>query len=240
MPAWIDQPNCTRRASSNRCRSKYSRPWLRVARRSARERSKAAKSTLAGQPEISPAPRHVPPPMHSTTPFATPSTLGCEECLKDWFAMGPPAPMPDLRPRPLLRRLAEPPRHEALPQDASSDHRRLQPARMLGVVLRRRDYARSQRSRHAAQRSDPALLLKRQRNRRIRGYVRARDLARAHSEPRPLTAATLRPRRHEADRPGPSGSQLTPWRRGVDSNFRFRDALSSPTARPWSRRLIRR
>jgi len=29
------------------------------------------------------------------------------------------------------------------------------------------------------------------------------------------------------------------WR-GVDSNFRFRDALSSPTARPWSRRLIRR
>ena len=28
------------------------------------------------------------------------------------------------------------------------------------------------------------------------------------------------------------------WR-GVDSNFRFRDALSSPTARPWSRRLIR-
>ena len=29
------------------------------------------------------------------------------------------------------------------------------------------------------------------------------------------------------------------WRE-VDSNFRFRDALSSPTARPWSRRLIRR
>jgi hypothetical protein len=27
---------------------------------------------------------------------------------------------------------------------------------------------------------------------------------------------------------------------GVDPNFRFRDALSSPTARPWSRRLIRR
>ena len=25
------------------------------------------------------------------------------------------------------------------------------------------------------------------------------------------------------------------WR-GVDSNFRFRDALSSPTARPWSPR----
>ena len=57
--------------------------------------------------------------------------------------------------------------------------------------MRRRDYARSQRSRHAAQRSDPALLLKRQRNRRIRGYVRARDLARAHSEPRPLDRSHL-------------------------------------------------
>jgi hypothetical protein len=111
--------------------------------------------------------------------------------LEDWFAMGPPAPMPDLRPRPLLRRLAEPPRHEALPQDASSDHRRLQPARRLEVVLRQRDYARSQRSRHAAQRSDPALLLKPQRNRRIRGYARARDLARAHSEPRPLDRSRL-------------------------------------------------
>src|ERR1700731_2637030 len=35
-------------------------------------------------------------------------------------------------------------------------------------------------------------------------------------------------------------SLLTRRWRGVDSNFRFRDALSSPTARPWSRRLIRR
>ena len=34
-------------------------------------------------------------------------------------------------------------------------------------------------------------------------------------------------------------TQTLRWR-GVDSNFRFRDALSSPTARPWSRRLIRR
>ena len=38
---------------------------------------------------------------------------------------------------------------------------------------------------------------------------------------------------------GTDGSQTLCWR-GVDSNFRFRDALSSPTARPWSRRLIRR
>jgi acetyl esterase/lipase len=38
---------------------------------------------------------------------------------------------------------------------------------------------------------------------------------------------------------GTKSSQTLRWR-GVDSNFRFRDALSSPTARPWSRRLIRR
>src|SRR6516162_5672185 len=31
-------------------------------------------------------------------------------------------------------------------------------------------------------------------------------------------------------------SSQTPRWRGVDSNFRFRDALSSPTARPWSPR----
>jgi hypothetical protein len=36
-----------------------------------------------------------------------------------------------------------------------------------------------------------------------------------------------------------SGSHETPCLRGVDSNFRFRDALSSPTARPSSRRLLR-
>ena len=89
----------------------------------------------------------------------TPSALGCEECLKigsPWVAS---AFMPDLRPCRLLRRLAEPPRHEALPWYAPSDHRRLRPARRLGVVLHRRDHARSQRSRHGAQRSDPALLL---------------------------------------------------------------------------------
>ncbi|HJY52210.1 MAG TPA: hypothetical protein VJ349_26735 [Stellaceae bacterium] len=46
-----------------------------------------------------------------------------------------------------------------------------------------------------------------------------------------MWAVTIRPRK---------GSQPTLRWRGVDSNFRFRDALSSPTARPWSRRLIRR
>jgi NAD(P)-dependent dehydrogenase (short-subunit alcohol dehydrogenase family) len=38
---------------------------------------------------------------------------------------------------------------------------------------------------------------------------------------------------------GTKSSQTLRWRE-VDSNFRFRDALSSPTACPWSRRLIRR
>jgi|SRR6516164_8354329 hypothetical protein len=33
--------------------------------------------------------------------------------------------------------------------------------------------------------------------------------------------------------------RLTHRWRGVDSNFGFREALLSPTARPWSRRLVR-
>src|SRR5271168_1612438 len=44
---------------------------------------------------------------------------------------------------------------------APSDHRSLRPARRLGLVLRRRGDARPHRSPHAAQRSDPALLLRR-------------------------------------------------------------------------------
>jgi hypothetical protein len=50
--------------------------------------------------------------------------------------------------------------------------------------------------------------------------------------PGPLTAAALRPRRHEADRPGPSGSQLTPWRRKTDSNFWFRTKVEHFPYRP--------
>ena len=45
--------------------------------------------------------------------------------LEDRFAMGPSAPVPDLRSCRLLRQFAEPPRHEAFSPDAPSDHRRL-------------------------------------------------------------------------------------------------------------------
>ena len=55
----------------------------------------------------------------------TPSALGCEECLKigsPWVHLRLCRTCGACR---LLRQLAEPPRHEALSQDAPSDHRRL-------------------------------------------------------------------------------------------------------------------
>jgi hypothetical protein len=42
----------------------------------------------------------------------------------DRLAVGAPAALPDVWPRRLLRQLAEPPRDQALPQDAPSDHRK--------------------------------------------------------------------------------------------------------------------
>ena len=69
---------------------------------------------------------------------------------EDRLALGAPAALPDVRPRRLLRQLAEPPRHQALPRDRPSDHRGLRPARGLGLVLRRRGDARPRRARHAA------------------------------------------------------------------------------------------
>ena len=42
-------------------------------------------------------------------PARTPQ--GCEECLKIGHALGPSPPLPELRPRRLLRQLAGPPRH---------------------------------------------------------------------------------------------------------------------------------
>ena len=42
---------------------------------------------------------------------------GCEECLADGLALAAPAPMHDLRPHRLLRRLAEQARDRALPRD---------------------------------------------------------------------------------------------------------------------------
>ena len=95
------------------------------------------------------------------TPSATvtPSALGCEECLKIGSRLAASAPLPDLRPCRLLRRFAEPPRDQAFPRDQPSDHRRLRSAGRLGLVLCRRGLARPRRPRHAAARSDPALLL---------------------------------------------------------------------------------
>ncbi len=45
----------------------------------------------------------------------TPSALGCEECLKIGSRLGASAPLPHLRPCRLLRRFAEPPRHQTFP-----------------------------------------------------------------------------------------------------------------------------
>ena len=47
----------------------------------------------------------------------TPSAQGCEDCLRTGDALGPPAALPRVRPRRLLRQLAEPARDEALPRD---------------------------------------------------------------------------------------------------------------------------
>jgi len=52
--------------------------------------------------------------MNPLTHFATvtPSALGCEEWLEDWFARVKLEPMPGLRHAPLLRTPRRPPRHE--------------------------------------------------------------------------------------------------------------------------------
>ena len=52
-------------------------------------------------------------------------------------ALGPSPPLPDLRPRRLLRQLAGPPRHEARPPHPSPGGRVLRARRALGLVLRR-------------------------------------------------------------------------------------------------------
>ena len=79
--------------------------------------------------------------------------------------------MPSCR---LLRRLAEPPRDQALSRDPASDHRGLRPAGRLGMVLRRRGDARPQRSRHTTQWSYPTLLLTRRLVPMVPGFAPAR------------------------------------------------------------------
>ena len=51
--------------------------------------------------------------------------------------VGASAPVPDLRPRRLLRQLAGPPRHTPRPSEDPPGHRVLRARRALGVVLRR-------------------------------------------------------------------------------------------------------
>src|SRR5258708_440522 len=62
---------------------------------------------------------------------------------EDGRALGAPALVPDLRPRRLLRRLAEQARHQAFPCDQAPDHEELRAGRGLGVVLRRRNHVRA-------------------------------------------------------------------------------------------------
>src|SRR5438105_11480676 len=73
--------------------------------------------------------------------------------------MGALAALPDLRPRRLLRRLAEPARHQALPREPPPHHRGLRPPGRMGLVLHRRGDARPFRSRHAPARSDSPVRL---------------------------------------------------------------------------------
>src|SRR4029453_14770796 len=78
---------------------------------------------------------------------------------EDRFDLGPLAPVQDVRPRRLLRQLAEPPRHPALSRVPSSDHRGLRPARRMGLVLCRRGHDRPRRRHDCADGAYPALRL---------------------------------------------------------------------------------
>src|SRR5258706_14402894 len=62
---------------------------------------------------------------------------------EDGRALGAPAPVLDLRPRRLLRRLAQQARHQAFPFAEAPDHEELRAGRGLGLVLRRRDHVRA-------------------------------------------------------------------------------------------------
>src|SRR3954467_8371341 len=55
------------------------------------------------------------------------------------LALGPPAPLPDLRPRRLLRLVAEPPRAPARPHRRPPDRALVPAGRGLALVLRGRD-----------------------------------------------------------------------------------------------------
>src|SRR5438477_7503304 len=69
---------------------------------------------------------------------------------QDRRLVGPPPPLPHLRPCRLLRRFPEPACHQALSRDAAPDRRGLRSAGGLGLVLRRRGPLRPVGSSHAA------------------------------------------------------------------------------------------
>src|SRR5882724_10002989 len=78
---------------------------------------------------------------------------------EDRLAVAALTPVPHLRSRRLLRRLAEQAREEAFSRDRPSHHRRLRSPRRMGMVLRGRGGVRPHRPGDAAARADPAILL---------------------------------------------------------------------------------
>src|SRR6266478_4641100 len=111
---------------------------------------------------------------------------------EDRIGMAAFAAMPDLRPCRLLRRIAKPPCHEAFSRHAPPDHRRLRPARRLGLVLHRRGDARPHRARYPTQRPDPPLLLTRALQHPVTGRSAGAAVARP---PRDRAFADVRERR---------------------------------------------
>src|SRR6267378_677020 len=62
--------------------------------------------------------------------------------LANRLEVGALAAVPDVRPRRLLRRLAESPRYQAFPYDRTPDHRGLRSTGRMGTVLYRRGLSR--------------------------------------------------------------------------------------------------
>ena len=67
-----------------------------------------------------------------------PRTKGCEECLKMGEQMAASAHVPGVRPRGLLRLIAESPRAGAFPRDAAPADPVRRARRRLALVLHRR------------------------------------------------------------------------------------------------------
>src|SRR5207249_9866664 len=112
-------------------------------------------------------------------------------------------------PRRLLRRLAEPTRHEALPREPPPHHRGVRSSGEVGLVLHRRSAFRPVRPRHASARSDPPLRLS------------------PPSEGILLFSPACRPRRRG---PRQRAGSSSPWREGsfAPAATRGRSSRTSP------------